>query len=138
MRRKTCLILFFLLLAYAGPTRAEEEDVWVGTQFLPKQCLEISAGKFETKRKLCTIAYNIRSENDHFAINAHLQFNKMFIPDTVSEVELAILLIDTNYVCTKQLNIRKKAESRMVDFAFTARKAPSQQYTRTYYIIHYR
>ena len=122
MKQKTCLVLFFLLSAYTVSTWAGEEDVWVGTRFLPKQCLEIAEGKFDVRRKLCTIAYNIRSENDYFLINAHLRFDKMFIPDTVSDVELAILLIDTNRVCTRQINIHSKAESSKVDFTFAAQK----------------
>ena len=138
MRPKTMLICFLLLLGIAGTISAGEEDVWVGTRFNPDQCLEIAAGKFAVPRKLCTITYDIRSENDHFLINAHLRFDKMFIPDTVSDVELAILLIDTNRVCTKQINIHSKAESSKVDFTFTAQKTPSQWYTRTYYVIHYR
>ena len=131
------LICFLLLLGIAGTISAGEEDVWVGTRFNPDQCLEIAAGKFAVPRKLCTITYDIRSENDHFSIKAHLKFNKMYIPDTVSDVELAILLIDENRVCTKQLNIKKKVEASQTDFAFAAQRTPNQRYLRAYYVIHY-
>ena len=138
MRLKTGLIPAFLFIVCAAVTWAGDGGVWVGTRFRPEQCLEIIEGKYDVTRKLCTIAYEIRSQSDHFAVNARLRFNKKFIPDNVSDVELEILLMDANRVCTKQLNIHKKVEAGKADFSFVAQKLPSQRYVRTYYIIHYR
>ncbi len=138
MRLKTCLIPAFLLIMVAAETWAGDDDVWVGTQFSPEQCLKIVAGKSDVKHKLGTIAYKIQPKNDHFTVNARLRFNKQYIPENVSDVELQILLINENRVCTQQLNIHKEVEAGQADFSFEVQKLPSQRYVRTYFVIHYR
>ena len=134
------LIIFIIacLLSAGNVATAVEDGVWVGKQFRPERCLEIVEGKYDVKHKLCTISYQIRTENDQFAIDGRLRFNKAFIPENVSDVELEILLMDENRVCTKQLNQRKDVQAGEVSFSFVTEKLPSQKYLRTYYIIYYR
>ncbi len=137
MRQRILLILTFVCMGYVAVIWAKNEDVWVGTRFTPKQCLAIVEGNFEVKHKLCTISYEIRPQEDRFLVNGNLRFNGQFIPDTVSKVELEILLIDENRVCTKQLNLRKDVIQGEAGFSFVAQNQPDQRYVRTYYVIYY-
>jgi hypothetical protein len=138
IRHNTFLMLAIILIGYVAFALAETPGVWVGTRFEPEQCLKVDEGTFDVKRKLCTITYDIRSDSDSYVVNGRIRFNKKFIPDNVCEVELEILLIDENRVCTKQLNQMTKADKGKVSFAFEAEKTNSQKYVRTYYIIHYK
>ena len=137
MRLKAYLIPAFLLIVHAAATWAGDDDVWVGTRFRPEQCLKIVEGKYDVKHKLGTIAYEIQSKNDHFAVNARLRFNTQYIPENVSDVDLQILLINENRECTQQLNIHKEVQAGQADFSFEVQKLPSQRYVRTYFVIYY-
>lgn len=137
MRLKSYLIPAILLIVLVSATWAGDDDVWVGTRFRPEQCLKIEEGKYDVKHKLGTITYQIQFKNDHYEVKARLRFNRQYIPENVSGVELQILLINENLECTQQLNIHKVAQAGQVDFSFVAQKLPNQRYVRTYFVIYY-
>lgn len=138
MRRNAFLLVFIIALSITVLSWAENIGVWVGTQFQQSQCLEIKEGHYTVKRKLCTIAYEIRRKAGGFMVNGRLQFDKTFIPDKVSDVELEVLLIDKQWVCSKQLDLRTTVEANQARFSFETENRPNQRYVRTYYVIHYK
>jgi len=121
MRVKIALLL--TLLCSGGITYAGNENggVWVGRQFRPEQCVKIVPGQHEFKRKLATILYDIKPQNGLFAVNGRILFNKTFIPDNVSHVELEVLLINKDDVCTRQLNLQTVVETYQARFFFQGR-----------------
>lgn len=129
------MLLFSMLIA-ASP--GQPDSVWVGTRFSPRQCVLIEEGQHEVKRKLGTIAYDIRMVNTLYQIEGRIEFNEKFVLPTVSEVELEVLLIDEEFVCRKQLNLRSEVEDRRASFSFVTENISSHRYVRTYYIVHYR
>lgn len=137
MRAGSTWILAFLITAFASGSFAASEGVWIGRQFQPRQCLQIAEGTFDVKRKLCTITYAIRSQADHFVVDGNLRFNERYVPKKVADVELEILLMDENRVCTRQLDMRKNVQQGEASFSFRADNVPSQRYVRTYFVIHY-
>ena len=138
MRQYIFWFVLFIAMGIALSIGADSTGVWVGTQFKQSQCLEIKAGDYTVKRKLCTIVYEIRKKEGGFVVNGRLRFDKTFIPDKVSEVELEILLIDKKWVCSKQLDLQTTVEANQARFSFETENLPSQRYVRTYYVIHYR
>lgn len=138
MRWKTLFISSVLLIGAAAVLSAADQGVWIGRQFTPRQCLAITTGAFDVKRKLCNIRYVIQPQGDRYRIDARLRFDETFIPDKVSDVELEILLMDENRVCTRQLNQRHTVQGHETRFTFVADKVPGQRYVRTYYIIYYK
>jgi hypothetical protein len=138
MRRYAFWFVLFIAMGIAVSTWADNAGVWVGTRFQQSQCLEIKVGGYTVKRKLCTIAYEIRENEGGFVVNGRLQFDKTFIHDKVSYVELEVLLIDKKWVCSKQLDLKTTVEANQARFSFETENLPSQRYVRTYYVIHYR
>ncbi len=137
-KSKVYWIPLVLLCGLISLSRADEKGVWVGTIFRPEQCLKIKAGRYAVKRKLCTIAYDIKPKNGRFDVDALMTFDNTFIPDKVSHVELEVLLMDNEWVCTRQLNLKSDVKENKARFSFTAEDTPGQRYVRTYYIIYYR
>jgi len=137
--RVTIALLLTLLcggwIAYAGN---DNDGVWVGRQFRPEQCVKITPGQVIFKRKLCAIIYSIQQKDGIYAVEGLLRFDKKFIPDTVSHVDLEVLLIDEKWTCTKQLNLHAGVAGYQAKFFFRTDNVPAQRYVRTYYIIHYR
>jgi len=137
--RVTIALLLTLLcggwIAYAGN---ENAGIWVGRQFRPEQCVKITPGRVTFKRKLCAIIYNIKQKDSIYTVEGLLRFDKKFIPDTVSHVDLEVLLIDEKWTCTKQLNLYAGVAGHQAKFFFRADNIPAQRYVRTYYVIHYR
>lgn len=129
------MLLFSMLIA-ASP--GQTDSVWVGTRFSPNQCVLIEEGRHEVKRKLCTIAYDIRMVNTLYQVEGQIEFNEKFVLPTVNEVELEVLLIDEALVCRKQLNMRSSVKDRRASFSFVTENISSQRYVRTYYVVHYR
>lgn len=138
MHRNVIIIVLLIAMGTTATTWSDNAGVWVGTQFQQSQCLEIKEGDYTVKRKLCTIAYEIRRKDGGFVVNGRLQFDKTFIPDKVSDVELEVLLIDKKWICSKQLDLRTTVEANQARFSFETENLPSQRYVRTYYVIHYR
>lgn len=138
MCRNALLFVLVIAMGLTASSWADGAGVWVGTQFQKSQCLEIKEGDYTVKRKLCTIAYEIRRKDGGFVVNGRLQFDKTFIPDKVSDVELEVLLIDKRWICSKQLDLRTIVDANQARFSFETENLPSQRYVRTYYVIHYR
>ena len=138
MRWKLLFILAALLAVPCAETIGSNASAWIGRSFIPRRCLALAEGSWDVKHKLCTIHYDIRPKGNRFDVKGRIRFDKRQVPINVSEVELEILLIDENHVCTRQLDQRVKVRGLQADFAFTAENKPSQRYVRTYYIIYYR
>lgn len=138
MRQAISLILILSLGGVFMHARADYQGGWVGQRFRPEQCVEIKPGRFEFKRKLATVIYDIRPESGLFAVKGLLRFDKTFIPETVSHVELEVLLIDEAGVCTRQLNLRAQVEAYQASFVFKTDQPTSHLFVRTYYIIYYK
>ena len=117
---------------------ADNNQIWVGSKFRPEQCLKIEAGRYEVKHKLCTIAYDMKRHNGEFEVDGLLRFDNTFIPDKVSHVELEVLLMDREWVCTRQLTLKSNVKENRARFSFKTEDRPGQRYVRTYYIIYYR
>ena len=116
---------------------AQDEKGWLGTSFAPDKCLHIRAGKFDVKRKLCRITYDIKRGNGIFTINGFLDFNKKFVPTRPKRIELEVLFIDDRYVCRRQVNLDKPVTAQPVSFSVTTPSATEPQYIRTYYTLYY-
>jgi len=138
MYRKTFMVVLIVFCGWMSFSWADNDGVWVGTKFRPKQCLKIEPGRHKVKRKLCTIAYDIKSKNGQFEVDALLRFDNTHIPDKVSHVELEVLLIDDAWICTRQLNLESEVTKNQVRFSFKSEDMSGQRYVRTYYIIYYR
>lgn len=135
IRSIVSMLLFSMLIA-ASP--GQPDSVWIGTSFSPSRCVSIEEGRHEVKRKLCTITYDIRMVNTLYQIEGQIEFNEKFVLPTVNEVELEVLLIDDEFVCRKQLNMRSAVEDRKASFSFVTENISSHRYVRTYYVVHYR
>ena len=137
MKQYRVALSLVALILVSGAAMAQDHKGWLGKKFRPQECLEIKAGEFEVKRKLCRIRYCIRQKKTNYEIKGTLDFNKKFVPRHPKRVELELLLIDNGYVCRKQINIDKKVTLTPFSFSMITVKNPDQMYIRTYYTLYY-
>lgn len=114
------------------------ESYWLGNRFSPQQCVAIKEGQHLAKRKLCTITYDIRMVNGLYQVSGRMVFKAQYVPANAHEVELQVLLMDEEFVCREQLDLRSKIENRQALFSFVTEDIPTHRYVRTYFVVHYR
>ena len=110
---------------------------WIGHQFQSEQCVPIREGQITFKRKLCRIDYRINPKDGGYHIEGYLTFNPRFVPRLPKSVDLEILLMDTRFVCTEQINLHRAVDKPSLYFAIAVPPTALARYIRTYYTLHY-
>ena len=137
MKRVSLTMSLVAFILMPSLVLAQNEKGWVGYKFRPEECVEIKAGEFEVKRKLCNVRYRINRKNTKYEIKGSLDFNEKFVPRIPRRVELELLFIDEKYVCRKQINMEKTVDEIPLSFSIEAVKNTHHMYIRTYYTLYY-
>ncbi len=128
----------WLIIFLAAAARGEQNNaVWVGHRFSPEQLVALRSGEATFARKLCTIHYHIRRQDDHFTVQGRLEFNPRFVPRRPRAIDLEILLVNAQHMCTGQINQHHAVTADEVPFAFQVPATPPNHFVRTYYTRHY-
>ena len=72
-----------------------------------------------------------------FAIDGYVTFNPKFVPRLPRSLDLEILLIDKDFICIDQINLKREVVAPPVHFNVLVPADSDAVYLRTYYILHY-